>query len=132
MFANLLRLALAAIPTTALAVFTVGCNQKPPEAVKFKIHSPIPVNLGILKADGQIGRSGPISHNYRPQIRFPHGALETTCAVSLPASAPTLEPGQAIDATLSCDSPVEVEPSKREFGVFEGGKQVGKGLVLLP
>jgi translation elongation factor EF-Tu-like GTPase len=109
-----------------------GCSKKPPEAVSFKANSPIPVGFTLLKAEGQVGRSGAISNNYRPQVRFPRGSVETTCAVVLPASSPALEPGQTTDASLACDSQIEVEPSQREFTVFEGGKQVAQGTVRLP
>ena len=116
----------------AVAVVATGCGKKPAASVTFKANSPIPVGFTLLKADGQIGRSGAISNNYRPQVRFPRGTTETTCAVALPASSPALEPGQTTDASLACDSQVEVEPSKLEFTVFEGGKQVGQGTVQLP
>ena len=119
----------------AVAAFVVcagGCGKKPPEAVIFKANSPIPVGFTILKAEGQTGRSGAIGNNYRPQVRFPRATIETTCAVALPASSPALEPGQTADASLACDSQVEIEPSRREFMVFEGGKQVGQGTVRLP
>ena len=90
------------------------------------------VSLTLLKADAQRGRSSPIGNNYRPQVRFPRGAVETTCAVTLPASSQSLGPGQTTEASLTCDAPVEVARSKPEFGMFEGGKQVGQGSVRLP
>lgn len=131
---DLRSLATVAAAVVALVAFASGCGKKPPESVifTFKANSPIPVGFTLLKAEGQIGRSGAISNNYRPQVRFPRGTIETTCAVALPASSPALEPGQSADASLACDSQVEVEPSKREFTVFEGGKQVGQGTVRLP
>jgi translation elongation factor EF-Tu-like GTPase len=121
-----------AATVVAFVVSASGCSKKPPESVIFKANSPIPVGFTLLKAEGQMGRSGAISNNYRPQVRFPRGTIETTCAVALPASSPALEPGQSTDASLACDSQVEVEPSKREFTVFEGGRQVGQGTVRLP
>ena len=125
---------LTAVVTTAIAfaVSASGCSKKPPEAVIFKANSPIPVSLSLLKAEGQVGRSSPIGNNYRPQVRFPRGALESTCAVALPPGSATLDPGQTTDASLSCDSQVEVEPGKPAFSVFEGGKQVGQGSIRLP
>ena len=132
MLSHLRSLTTVAVAVVAFVVFASGCSKKPPESVTFKAYSPIPVGFTLLKEEGQLGRSGAISNNYRPQVRFPRGAIETTCAVALPASSPALEPGQSADASLACDSQVEVEPSKREFTVFEGGKQVGQGTVRLP
>ena len=132
MLSNSGRLGTIAAMVIAFPISTSGCGKKPSEAVIFKANSPISVSLSLLKAEGQVGRGGPISNNYRPQVRFPRGALETTCSVALPAGSLTLDPGQTADASLSCDSQVAVEPSKREFSVFEGGKQVGQGSVRLP
>ena len=129
---DLRSLTAGAAAVVVVVAFASGCGKKPPESVTFKANSPIPVGLTLLKAEGQVGRSSAISNNYRPQVRFPRGTTETTCAVALPASSPALEPGQSTDASLACDSQVEVEPSKRQFTVFEGGKQVGQGTVRLP
>jgi translation elongation factor EF-Tu-like GTPase len=132
MLPNLAHLTAVASALIVSVVAVSGCSKKPPEAVSFKANSPIPVGFTLLKAEGQVGRSGAISNNYRPQVRFPRGSVETTCAVVLPASSPALEPGQTTDASLACDSQIEVEPSQREFTVFEGGKQVAQGTVRLP
>lgn len=129
---DLHSLTTVAATVVAVVVFASGCGKKPPEPVTFKANSPIPVGLTLLKAEGQMGRNSAISNNYRPQVKFPRGTTETTCAVALPASSPALEPGQSTDASLTCDSQVEVDPSKREFTMFEGGKQVGQGTVRLP
>jgi len=131
MSSDLRRLTVAAV--IPFVVAASGCGKKPPEtAVTFKANSPIPVGFTLLKAEAQTGRSGAIGNNYRPQVKFPRGSVETTCAVALPASSPQLEPGQTTDASLACDAQVEVDRSKREFSVFEGGKQVGQGTVRLP
>ena len=125
----------AAIATAALGS---ACTKKQPEAVKppepvvFKAQAPISVTFTLQKAEGQTGRTSPISNNYRPQVRFPSEATELTCKVELPASTPSLEPGQTSAASLTCDADVRVESSKREFTVTEGGKQVGLGVVQLP
>lgn len=126
--------------TTAIAacVLATACTKKQPESgnrsepVVFKAQAPVPVKLTLQKAEGQTGRTGPISSNYRPQVRFPSKTEELTCKVELPASTPALEPGQTSDASFTCESEVRVEPGKGEFTVFEGGKQVGSGVVQLP
>jgi translation elongation factor EF-Tu-like GTPase len=105
---------------------------KQPQPVAFKAQAPIPVTLTLQKEEGSTGRSSPITSNYRPQVRFADGSSEATCAVQLPASAPSLAPGQTIDASLACDADVRVEQNKREFVALEGGKQVGRGTVQLP
>ena len=108
MFSDLRSLTAVAV-AAAVAAFVVsagGCGKKAPEAVIFKANSPIPVGFTLLKAEGQKGRSGAIGNNYRPQVRFPRGTIETTCAVALPASSPALEPGQTADASLACDYPI--------------------------
>ncbi|GAA4417309.1 hypothetical protein [Acidovorax lacteus] len=122
----------------AVSALSSGCSKKPAEPqataepVAFKAQAVIPVNLTLLKADGQSGRVSPITSNYRPQVRFPLGSLEATCTVQLPAAAPSLEPGQSSSASLTCDTEVRVERAKPEFTVVEGGKLVGTGSVQLP
>ncbi len=122
----------------ALAGVLPACSRKPTDAAKgaepvlFKAQSPIAVTLTLLKAEGQIGRSSAIGSNYRPQVRFPLGAVESTCAVQLPQATPSLEPGQSASASLLCESEVRVQPGQAEFTLFEGGKQVGQGAVRLP
>lgn len=122
--------------TIALAASISGCSKKPAEAPSgptvFSAQANIPVSLTLLKADGQSGRSSPIFTNYRPQVRFSLGSVETSCTVRLPEASPSLEPGQSSSATLSCDTEVRVERNKPEFSVFEGGKQVASGSVQLP
>jgi translation elongation factor EF-Tu-like GTPase len=102
------------------------------EPITFKTQAVIPVILTLLKAEGESGRTSPISSNYRPQVRFPLGSLEASCTVQLPVAAPSLEPGQSSSASLICDTEVRVERSKPEFTVIEGGKPVGNGSVQLP
>ena len=102
------------------------------EPVSFKAQAAIPVTLTLLKAEGQTGRSSPISSDYRPQVRFPLGPLEASCTVLLPAAQPSLEPGQTSSATLTCDADVRVAPAQPEFTMVEGGKPVGNGSVRLP
>lgn len=125
--------------TLVIGVMGSGCTKKEPpapvglpEPVIFKAQVPIPVTFTLQKEEGQSGRSSPISSNYRPQVRFAAGSLETTCAVQLPASTPSLEPGQTTSASLACDADLRVEQNRREFVAVEGGKQVGQGVVQLP
>ena len=47
------------------------------------------------------------------------------------SGVPSLEPGQASNATLVCDEAVSVQPGQGEFAMLEGGRQVGKGAVQL-
>jgi len=127
---------LAVIATAG--VLAVACTKKepepakPPEPVVFKAQAPIAVSFTLQKAEGQTGRTSPIGSNYRPQVRFGDGAEEPTCAVQLPASTPSLDPGQTSPASLVCDAEVRVAQGKREFTVIEGGKNVGQGVVQLP
>ena len=125
---------------TALVVGLLGsaCSKKEPqsaaqtEPVLFKAHASVPVIIALQKAEGPTGRTSPIGNNYRPQVRFPLGPTETTCSVQLPASAPSLEPGQSSSASLLCDADVQVELNQPEFVVTEGGKPVAQGVVQLP
>lgn len=132
------RALLSLATVVAFSALSSACSRKPAEPhakaepVVFQAQSVIPVSLSLLKAEGQTGRSSPISSNYRPQVRFPLGALETGCSVQLPAATPSLEPGQSSSASLSCDAEVRVERAKPEFTVVEGGKLVGNGTVQLP
>lgn len=122
----------------AFSALSSACSKKPAEPqakaepVVFNAQAVIPVSLTLLKAEGQSGRSSPISSNYRPQVRFPLGSLEASCTVQLPAATPSLEPGQSSSAALTCDTEVRVERAKPEFTVVEGGKLVANGSVQLP
>lgn len=124
--------------TMVAAVLASACSKtepqpvKQPEPVLFKAQAPIPVTFTLQKAEGQTGRSSPIGNNYRPQVRFPYGPTETTCSVQLPASTPSLEPGQSSTASLVCDADVQIERNKPDLVFTEGGKQVAQGLVQLP
>lgn len=128
------------LPAALLAVslLSTSCSKPPAEPPKasgptvFKAQTAIPVNLTLLKAEGQTGRSSAISSNYRPQVRFPLGAIEASCVVQLPATTPALEPGASSSASLSCDAEVQVDRAQPQFVVVEGGKQVGQGTVQLP
>jgi translation elongation factor EF-Tu-like GTPase len=126
------------LAATAVALSVAACSkqqadkQANAEPVAFKAQALIPVKLALLKAEGPSGRTSPISSNYRPQVRFASGEVESSCTVQLPAAAPSLEPGQTANASLSCEAEVWVERAKPEFLVFEGGKQVGNGIVQLP
>lgn len=121
-----------------IAAVASGCSKSEPQVaqqaqpVLFKAQAPVPVIFSLQKQEGQTGRATPISTNYRPQVQFPLGSTEASCSVQLPASAPTLEPGQSASASLLCDADVRVQKSKPEFTVTEGGKQVAHGLVQLP
>lgn len=114
-----------------------ACTKQPEPAAKadapvsFAAQSSIPVTLTLLGAEAETARTSPISSQYRPQVRFPLGAVETSCTVTLPAETPALEPGQSSAATLACDATVQVARDDLAFGVFEGGKQVGTGTVTL-
>jgi len=122
----------------AFSLLSSACSKKPPEPpakaepVVFQPQAVIPVSLALLQAEGQTGRSSPITSNYRPQVRFPLGSLEASCTVQLPAASPSLEPGQSSSASLTCDTEIRVERTQPEFTVVEGGKLVGKGSVQLP
>jgi translation elongation factor EF-Tu-like GTPase len=122
----------------ALALLAAACSKseppaaKPAEPVRFQAQAPIPVTVTLLKAEGQTGRSSPIENNYRPQVKFPLGPTEAMCAVQLPASAPSLAPGESSSATLVCDADVRVERTQPEFVATEGGKQVATGRVQWP
>lgn len=97
----------------------------------FAAGTAIPASLTLLAADGDVGRRGAISSDYRPQVRFANGPAEPTCRIELPAASPTLEPGQTATASLKCDAEVCVDPSKPELVLLEGGRQVGKGSVAI-
>lgn len=103
-----------------------------PKTTTFSVAMQIPVTLTLLKAEGEIGRTSPIGNNYRPQVRFPLDQTETTCTVQLPASTPELAPNQSSNASLICDTEIRVDSESIKFSVFEGGKQVGEGTVVLP
>ncbi len=124
--------AIIAVSLTAACSKKEPQTAKQPEPVLFQAQAPIPVTFTLQKEEGQTGRSSPIGNNYRPQVRFPFGSNEATCSVQLPASTPSLEPGQSSTASLVCDADVRVERNKPEFIVAEGGKQVAHGLVQLP
>ena len=124
----------------ALVIAALGsaCSKKDspqptkPEPVAFKAEAPIPVTFTLQKKEGQTGRASPIGNNYRPQVRFALEAQETTCAVRLTAPAQALEPGESANASLVCIEEVRIGQNQREFVAFEGGKQVGQGLVQQP
>lgn len=125
------------IALAGAVVLAAACSKKQPDAgearpLVFKPQESIAVSLTLQKAEGQSGRTSPISNNYRPQVRFAPAPEELSCKVELPAATPSLEPGQTSPAALSCDAEARVEPAKREFVVLEGGKQVGHGVVQLP
>lgn len=132
------RSLLSAAANIGISALCSACSKKPPEPqpqaepIAFKPQALIPVSLTLLKAEAESGRTSPISGNYRPQVRFPLGSLEASCTVQLPATTPSLEPGQSSSASLACDTEVRVERAKPEFTVVEGGKLVGNGSVQLP
>jgi translation elongation factor EF-Tu-like GTPase len=131
---NLCLIRLATLGATAL--LAAGCSKKADEPqgaapVVFAAQAPITVNLTLLKADGDVGRSSAIANNYRPQLRFASTGAEVGCVVQLPQDFPALEPGQTSNATLVCDEAVSVQPGRGEFAMLEGGRQVGKGAVQL-
>lgn len=126
------------IALAGAVALAAACSRKQPDAaveartLVFKPQESIPVSLTLQKAEGQSGRTSPISNNYRPQVRFAPAPEELGCTVQFPAATPSLEPGQTSPAVLSCDAEARVEPAKREFVILEGGKQVGHGVVELP
>lgn len=128
----------AAAALVLVTLLASACSKSEPQVAKqaepvlFKAQAPVPVTLNLQKAEGQTGRSTPISTNYRPQVQFPLGPTEANCSVQLPVSAPTLEPGQSASASLLCDADVRIQRDKPEFTATEGGKQVAHGVVQLP
>jgi len=60
---DLRSLTTVAAAVVAFVGFASGCSKKPPESVTFKANAPIPVGFTLLKAEGQLGRSGAISNN---------------------------------------------------------------------
>lgn len=128
----------ATVAMCALVGSLQACSKAPAgngaakEPLTFRAQAPIPVTLALLKAEGEIGRSTGIRSNYQPVARFALGSVETSCQVELPPSTPELPPGESTTALLRCDSEVRAEAGKTDFGLFEGGREVGRGSVQLP
>lgn len=105
-----------------------GCG-KAPGGLVFAEGTPVPVTLTLAGDDRATGRAMPIDNHYRAQVQFASLRVPHTCAVLLPATLPSLAPGQTLDVLLSCDGDLRLDPQQLEFTLLEDGRQVGRGRV---
>jgi hypothetical protein len=105
---------------------------QPPRTIALPKDVPMAARFTLMNEAPLSGRSSPISSNYRPQFSFAGHPDDLTCTVTLPASTPELAPGQSADATLTCGADVQMDSTRLEFEVREGGKKVGFGSVRVP
>ncbi len=81
----------------------------------------------LLAADAG-GRKGPITSSYRPLLRF--RSLDTSATFQLPSGQTELAPGASANPVeLRFSEAVPLEKGQ-SFEILEGGKTIGKGVIL--
>jgi len=103
-----------------------------PQTLVFDKDSPHAVTLKLLPLAGKVGRDRPFYNGYRPQLRFGGLKEEVTCELKLPPPRDKVEPGETADLSATCLSTLRLREDRLEFGVYEGGRQVGLGRLKPP
>lgn len=98
-----------------------------PQMLVFAKDRPHAATLTLLPLDGKIGRDRPFYNGYRPQLRFAGLKDEVSCALKLPEPRERVEPGETADLSATCLDTLRLREDRLEFGVYEGGRQVGRG-----
>ncbi|MFN3304407.1 MAG: hypothetical protein ACK44A_11880 [Roseateles sp.] len=113
---------------TALLLAAAGpAAADEPKTLVFAKDSPHAATLTLLPLAGQIGRDRPFYNGYRPQLRFAGLKDDVTCALKLPEPREKVEPGETADLSATCLDTLRLREDRLEFGVYEGGRQVGRG-----
>ncbi len=124
----------AACATAALlgVISSATAGEPTPKTLEFVKDRPLPARVTLLTRQGPIGRDTPFYNGYRPQLRFAGMKDGVTCALKLPPPADKLEPGETADLTATCLDTLRLSEDRLEFGVYEGGRQVGRGTLKPP
>jgi len=77
------------------------------------------------------GRGTPVFSGYRPTVEFDHLDQSVDCALQLPSTVGSFEPGDTHLVGLECDEEVTVHVDELGFVLTEGGKENGDGEVVL-
>ena len=79
----------------------------------------------LTKEEG--GRHTPFYNGYRPQFYL--RTTDVTGAITLPAGAEMVMPGDNVEMTVELITPIALETGQR-FAIREGGRTVGAGAVV--
>ncbi len=104
-------------------------SEPAPRTLEFPKASPLPASVTLLTRQGQVGRDTPFYSGYRPQLRFAGLKEDVTCALKLPPPRDKVDPGETTDLTATCLDTLRLREDRLEFGIYEGGRQVGRGML---
>jgi elongation factor Tu len=79
----------------------------------------------LTKEEG--GRHTPFYNGYRPQFYL--RTTDVTGAITLPAGAEMVMPGDNVEMQVSLITPIALETGQR-FAIREGGRTVGAGAIV--
>jgi translation elongation factor EF-Tu-like GTPase len=89
----------------------------------------LPASVTLLKLNGKVGRDNPFYDGYRPQLRFVGTRQEVSCAVRVPEQQEKVEPGETASVRVACIEDFKLPENDLSFVMFEGGRQVGQGVL---
>lgn len=120
----------ACIAATLSGVIPLAMASEPvPKTLEFPKASPLPASVTLLTRQGQVGRDTPFYSGYRPQLRFAGLQEDVTCALKLPPTRDKVDPGETTDLTATCLDTLRLREDRLDFGIYEGGRQVGRGAL---
>ncbi len=124
----------ALLPLLLLGAGTASAAEPPARAAVHTVHilegARLNATVTLLPFDGKLGRTHEFYNGYRPQLRFatdpPH---DVTCVLQLPKPLEKVAPGQTADVEALCIEPLTLPENQFAFGMYEGGRQVGHGVL---
>ena len=118
--------------TLATLAMAAGCAKKQAaqdNLVTVPAGTPAAANVTLLAREGDVGRSGPITNGYRPQLKFSDKPEEISCKISMPSGTGEIAPGQSLDVSIVCDGEIKAKADQLGFDMLEGGRKVGTGTL---
>ena len=110
-------------------ILVSACGEPSVQDTVFQNGKPIPISFTLLPTAGTIGKSGPISNAYRPQILFAALRDGISCELQLPAGVEQVDPGASSDANIICEKDVLISQKNLAFVALEGGRKIGEGRI---
>jgi len=120
----------ACLAAALLGVSSLSIASEPaPRTLEFPKASPLAATVTLLPRQGNVGRDTPFYNGYRPSLRFAGMKDDVTCALKLPPPRDKVEPGETTDLTATCLDSLRLREDRLDFGIYEGGRQVGRGTL---
>lgn len=103
-----------------------------PRWVRIDASEALRVRVHLMPLHFKQGRDTSIFTGYRPELRWVDHPKGSMCALTLPPGVGgELKPGETTEATARCLEALKLREDRLTFQMFQGGRLVGEGQVLL-